>query len=52
VRSGQTNGEEIDAYGAEWYALSPAGTKIERTGGTTSSTDAPAAGGYGSGYGY
>ena len=52
VRSGQTNGEEIDAYGAEWYAVSPAGTKIERTGGTTSSTDAPAAGGYGSGYGY
>lgn len=52
VRSGQTNGEEIDAYGAEWYALSPGGTKIERTGGKTSSTDAPAAGGYSSGYGY
>jgi predicted lipoprotein with Yx(FWY)xxD motif len=52
VRSGQTNGEEINAFGAEWYALSSTGTKVERTGGKTSSTGAPAAGGYGSGYGY
>jgi predicted lipoprotein with Yx(FWY)xxD motif len=47
VRRGQTNGEEINAFGGEWYALSPAGTKVERTSGMTSSTGVPAAGGYG-----
>lgn len=26
---GDTNGQGLDAYGAEWYVLSPAGTKIE-----------------------
>ena len=26
---GQTTGEGLDDYGAEWYVLSPAGTKIE-----------------------
>jgi predicted lipoprotein with Yx(FWY)xxD motif len=30
TRKGQTNGEEIDAFGAEWYAVSPAGAKVER----------------------
>jgi predicted lipoprotein with Yx(FWY)xxD motif len=25
---GQTNGEGVDAYGAHWYAVSPAGSKI------------------------
>lgn len=26
---GQTNGEGVDAFGAEWYVLSPAGKKVE-----------------------
>jgi hypothetical protein len=30
---GQTNGEELNAFGAEWYAVSPAGNKIEKDGG-------------------
>jgi predicted lipoprotein with Yx(FWY)xxD motif len=42
VRKGDTNGEELNAYGAEWYALSSAGAKVER--GNAMST--------GTGYGY
>jgi predicted lipoprotein with Yx(FWY)xxD motif len=30
TKKGQTNGEGVDAFGAEWYAVSPAGTKIEK----------------------
>ena len=26
---GQTTGENVDAFGAEWYAVSPAGAKVE-----------------------
>ena len=54
TRKGQTNGEEVDAFGAEWYALSPAGTKVENNQVKSSSEDssAPAASGYGNGYGY
>jgi predicted lipoprotein with Yx(FWY)xxD motif len=26
---GQTNGEGVDAFGAEWYVVSPAGNKVE-----------------------
>ena len=44
---GQTNGEGVNAFGAEWDALSPAGAKVEKT----SSTSTPAPGGYG-GNGY
>ena len=56
VRKGQTNGEEIDAFGAEWYAVSTAGTKVEKSAKTGSTAD-PAAGNDGSGsdssgYGY
>lgn len=29
AKSGQTNGQGLDEFGAEWYALSPAGNKIE-----------------------
>ena len=49
ARKGQTNGEAVNAFGAEWYALSAAGAKVDE--GSTMSTD-PAAGGYSSGYGY
>jgi predicted lipoprotein with Yx(FWY)xxD motif len=30
TKKGQTRGEGIDAFGAEWYAISPAGTKLEK----------------------
>jgi predicted lipoprotein with Yx(FWY)xxD motif len=45
TRKGQTNGQGVNAFGAEWNALSPTGVKVEKTG----STGNP--GGYG-GYGY
>jgi predicted lipoprotein with Yx(FWY)xxD motif len=32
VKRGQTNGEGLDAFGAEWYVVSPAGSKIEKQG--------------------
>jgi predicted lipoprotein with Yx(FWY)xxD motif len=32
VKRGQMNGEGVDAYGAEWYVVSPAGSKIEKHG--------------------
>jgi len=41
---GQTNGEEVDAYGGEWYLVSPAGSKVERDEHETG--DAPVPGGY------
>jgi predicted lipoprotein with Yx(FWY)xxD motif len=44
---GQTNGEGVNAFGAEWDALSAAGAQVEKT----SSTGNPAPGGYG-GNGY
>ena len=30
TKPGQANGQGLDVYGAEWYVLSPAGTKVER----------------------
>jgi len=30
TKKGQTNGEGIDAFGAEWYAVSSAGTVVEK----------------------
>jgi len=52
AKKGETNGEEVDAFGAEWYVLSPAGAKIAKA--ASSSSEAPASGGgYGNGgYGY
>jgi predicted lipoprotein with Yx(FWY)xxD motif len=45
---GQTNGEELDAFGAEWYAISSTGSKVEKTDNqSSSSTDYPAPSGYG-----
>jgi predicted lipoprotein with Yx(FWY)xxD motif len=40
-KKGQTSGEELDAFGGEWDAVSPAGAKVEKP---TSSTGG---GGYG-----
>ena len=45
TKKGQTTGENLDAFGAEWYAVSSAGTKVEPK---QSSTPAPSSGGYGS----
>ena len=50
TKKGQTNGEEVDAFGAEWYALSPAGAKIEKNDVKSGSGAGPVAGGYGYGY--
>jgi len=49
TKSGQTNGEGIDAYGAEWYVVSPAGVKVENEPASSSGDDS-APDGYG-GYG-
>jgi predicted lipoprotein with Yx(FWY)xxD motif len=43
-RKGQTNGEAVDAFGAEWYAVSAGGAKVEQQA-AQSSNPAP-------GYGY
>ncbi len=45
TRKGQTNGEELDAFGAEWYALSSAGAKVEKN--AASSAEPTPSGGYG-----
>jgi predicted lipoprotein with Yx(FWY)xxD motif len=49
TQKGQTNGEEVDAFGAEWDALSAAGTKVDKNAATSSSSTSgdPAPGGYG-----
>ncbi|MGZ4382431.1 MAG: COG4315 family predicted lipoprotein [Gaiellaceae bacterium] len=48
---GQTNGEGIAAFGAEWYAVSAAGAKVEKSDAQTGGGDPMPGGGYG-GYGY
>ena len=47
TRKGQTNGEELDAFGAEWYAVSAAGAKVEKNNASTGGPTPP-----GGGYGY
>ena len=42
VRKGDTKGEGLEAFGAEWYAVSPAGAEVEKA-------KAPSSG-YGYGY--
>jgi predicted lipoprotein with Yx(FWY)xxD motif len=52
---GLTNGEELDAFGAEWYAISAAGAKVERAAeAANGASGASGASGYSSspGYGY
>jgi predicted lipoprotein with Yx(FWY)xxD motif len=49
ARKGQANGEGVDAFGAEWYLVSPAGAKIENDD-MSGSGDDPGSGGYGYGY--
>jgi predicted lipoprotein with Yx(FWY)xxD motif len=47
TKAGQTTGENVDAFGAEWYALSPAGATVEPK---KSGAPAPAPSSGGSGY--
>ena len=51
---GQTNGEAVDAFGAEWYAVSAAGARVEKSAAQSTGGGDPATGGYGGygGYGY
>jgi predicted lipoprotein with Yx(FWY)xxD motif len=52
TKKGETTGEGLDAFGAGWYALSPAGARIAKA---ASGAPSPAGGygGYGDGgYGY
>jgi predicted lipoprotein with Yx(FWY)xxD motif len=51
TQKGQTNGEGVNAFGAEWYLVSPAGAKLERNDAASPSGD-PTSGGYGSYGGY
>ena len=44
TRKGQTNGEGLNVFGAEWYAVSTAGAKIEKS---DTSSGNPSPGGYG-----
>jgi hypothetical protein len=43
TRKGQTSGEAISAFGAAWFAVSPAGAKIGKS---TTSSPSPGGGGY------
>ena len=41
-RAGQTTGEGLRNFGADWYALAASGRKVDRSEGTTSNPPAPA----------
>jgi predicted lipoprotein with Yx(FWY)xxD motif len=36
--AGQTNGQAVNAFGAEWYVLSPAGAKVQKKSSSSSSS--------------
>jgi predicted lipoprotein with Yx(FWY)xxD motif len=40
-KTGDTTGQQVDAFGAEWYVLSAAGDKVEKSGGSASGGSAP-----------
>jgi predicted lipoprotein with Yx(FWY)xxD motif len=46
-RAGQTTGEALDDFGAEWYALAANGHKVEKDKSSSSSAGSSAGGGYG-----
>ena len=56
TKAGQTKGENVDAFGAEWYVVSPRGVKVEpkanTSGGGSGPTGPTGSGGYGGGPGY
>jgi predicted lipoprotein with Yx(FWY)xxD motif len=47
TKKGQTTGENLDAFGAEWYAISPAGIKVEKATNSSATTTSPSSGGGG-----
>jgi predicted lipoprotein with Yx(FWY)xxD motif len=47
TRKGQTNGEAVDAFGAEWYAVSAGGAKVDNNNNAMNTGGAPTTGGYG-----
>jgi predicted lipoprotein with Yx(FWY)xxD motif len=47
TRKGQTNGENLDAFGAEWYAVSSDGAKVEKNAVKHTAGSDPAPTGYG-----
>ena len=49
-RAGQTTGEGLRNFGAEWYALAASGQQVERSNDTTSSPAAPSGGYSGGGW--
>ena len=49
-RAGQTSGEGLSNFGADWYALSAGGRKVEQN--QSSNSSSSSSGGYGSGGGY
>jgi len=44
---GQASGENVDAFGAEWYAVSAAGAKVEKRSGDADTTATSGSSGYG-----
>ena len=55
AKAGQTKGENVNAFGADWYVVSAKGTKVEPkagTGGGGGPTGPTGGGGYGGGGGY
>ena len=44
TKKGQTSGENVNAFGAEWYAVSPAGAKIAKSSAKSGGAPAPAPG--------
>jgi predicted lipoprotein with Yx(FWY)xxD motif len=54
TKKAQTNGEAVNAFGAEWYAVSLAGAKVEKNDAGNSGADPTPGGNGGSsgGYGY
>src|SRR5262249_17838343 len=56
VAKGQTNGEGLNKFGAEWYAVSAAGATVEKPASSGSTDTSSPGSGYGSGsaggYGY
>jgi predicted lipoprotein with Yx(FWY)xxD motif len=51
TKKGEAYGEGVEAFGAEWYAVSPAGVKVAAND-TTTSADNPPSTGYGEYGGY
>jgi predicted lipoprotein with Yx(FWY)xxD motif len=55
AKAGATSGENVEAFGGEWYVVSPKGLKVEpkssSPAGSTTPTTPTDTGGYGGGYG-